>query len=231
MPNENTPELMKDIPSMAALLPKKRPSEKLLYSVIELVTLYCFLYRVYNGELKDSLFEVLDNFINLSSVLADSHYYQDLETCVKSLVQSIKSSPAFKENIDPVRISLSDLRRVVSSTCRGNYMGEVPMSLLCISELYSLFTNGLVEIKVLKKRTHEMKERKILYHKITKKLLFMASWLLENNETVKRSSNHIEALQKELCMHWDSVNEHRRIVEESIKQMHDKRKLQLIEEL
>ena len=224
--------MIKDIPPLNALLPNKRPSEKLPYSIIELITIYCFLYRVYNAEFKESLLEVVNSFTTLSPVLSDSHYYEDLEACILSLVQRIKISPAFKDNVDPIRISLSDLKQIVSSKFpKVGCIDDVPMSLLCICDLHSLFKNGLMEIKALKEKTKEMKERKILYHRITKKLLFMASWLSGNNEVLKCISKDIEALQKKLCTYWDSVHEDKKIIEQNIWRLHEKKKSRLIEEL
>lgn len=232
MNNQDVPQLIKDIPPLNTLLPNKKPSEKLPYSIIEVITIYCFLYRVYNADLKESLLEVVNNITTISQVLTDSHYYEDLETCLLSLVQRIKNSPAFKNNVDPIRISLSDLKQVVSSRFpKVGCIDDVPMSLLCICDLHNIFTNGLIEVRALKNKTKEMKEKKILYHRITKKLFFMASWLSGYSEVLKSMSKNIEALQRKLCTYWDSVHEDKKIIEQNIQRLHDKKKARLIEEL
>jgi len=224
--DQDAPKLIKDIPPLNILLPNKRPSEKLQFSIIELLAIYCFIYRVYNAELRESLLEVLDSIIALSPVLTNNHCYENVETCIMSLMQRIKRSPEFKDYVDPIRVSLNDLNKIISSNfptehCKDN----TPMSLLCISDLHNLFESGLHTIKGMKERTSEMKERKIFYHRITKKLLFMASWLSENSYVMKGNAGDIETLQRELLIYLDSMNEDKKLVEQHIQQLHGKKKL------
>ena len=224
--DQGAPRLIEDIPPLKVLLPNKRPSQKLQFSITELVTIYCFIYRVYNAELKESLLEVLDSILTLSPVLTDNHCYENLETCIMSLIQRIKRSPEFKNNVDPIRVSLSDLNKIISSNFPTEHCkDDTPMSLLCISDLYNLFENGMLRIKGMKQRTSEMKERKILYHRITKKLLFMASWLSENSYVMKGNAGDIETLQRELLVYWESMDEDRKLVEQHIQQLRGKKKL------
>lgn len=226
------PEPIQNIAALKDLLPNKKPSEKLAFSVAEVIALYCFLYRVYNGELKDSLLEVTDTMTELSPVLSENYFYETLTVCLKSLIQRIKSMPSFKDHVEPVRVSLSDLQKVVTSFCPGrNSVDQMPMSVLCISDIYHLFTAGLKEIESLKSRRSETKKKKNLYHKISRKLLFMASWLTENTNEMVNMKLRIESLQKELCNYWDTVMEEKKIVEKKIDQLREKKENRLIEEL
>ena len=187
---------------------------------------------MYNGELRESLLEVLDCISNLSPVLSENHYYDDLEICLKTLLQRIKGNSLFKDNIDPIKITLNDLNIVVTSVYEVQKCSDaIPMPILCISDLYNLFTNGVKQLKVLKEKTTELKERKVIYHRIAKKLLFMASWLTENNNLIKRTNKSIKAIEKELSTYWNTVEEEKKIIEEKIEQLREKKNTKLIEEM
>lgn len=230
--DKDVPSLIQNISTLKDLLPNKQPSDKMSYNIIEVITLYCFLYRVYNGELKESLLEVLDTLISLSRVLADNCLYESTDICLRSLVHKIKGLPSFKDNVDPVQVSLSDLKTVLNSKCATNSgKDEVPMSLLCIADLYNLFTAGVNELKQLKKKTNESKEKKNLYFRISKKLLFMATWLTEKSTELKQLSCEVETLQMELCTYWETIKEEKKIIENKIGQIRENRKASLIEEL
>ena len=230
-----TPRLISKIEPLKILLPNKVPSPVIPFNICEVIITYCFVYRLYNGELQESTQEVLDTILELSPVLKDNHSYTNVECCLKLFVQRVKSSLSLKDALDPVHEPFDDIFMMISSYSLVELEGKnkklVATSVLCVSDLYSLFKNAVLELTRAKDKTNKEKEKKKLYQKVTKKLYFLASWLVENQDTLSCLKEKVKYVKSKVIAYWESVKEERKEFEIFLNEKRNNTEKQLIEEL
>ncbi|XP_065057025.1 zinc finger HIT domain-containing protein 2-like [Rhopilema esculentum] len=230
-----TPRLLQKIEPLNILLPNKVPSPVIPFNICEVIITYCFVYRLYNGELQESTQEALDTILELSPVMKDSHYYTDVEYCLRLFVQRVKSSVSLKDALDPVHEPFDDLFMIISSyswvELEDKNKKLVATSVLCVSDLHSLFKNAAMELTRTKNKTKEEKEKKKLYQKVTKKLYFLASWLVENQHTLSCLEGKIKDVKSKVTAYWEGVKEERKEFETFLNEKRNNTEKQIIEEL
>lgn len=224
------PKLIDDLKPIHELLPGKSPSPSIPYNISEVIAVYVFVYRLYNGELLESLDEVLSAILEISPVLEKNCFYEDVDSCLSAFVTQIKENVSLSEAIDPVETSLNDLHLIISMGGVEAIEKEIP-STLCISHLHELFLIGIKEIEKQKSKIKELKQKKKKYFQITKKLHFMACWLQENQTKIAELQSLVMAKRSKLSEYWKDVKKQKELIENHIDKIRDTRKSKLIEEL
>ncbi len=224
------PEIIKDLPSFKTLLPNKDPSPFLVYNISEVVIIYVFTFRLYNGEFDDSVLDALDTVKSLSKVLQSNHTYSDLKSCLSSFIDSIKGNSLYCNTIDPIEVSLTDFCSVLKTETKDDPSKKIPASQLCISDLHNLFSEGIRIVKGLK-RSSENKDKKLKFMQVQRKLCFMCAWLTENYERLSELEEDVLRLRVKLGKYWKNIQQEKGLFEEHIKILRKQSKPKLIQEL
>ena len=224
------PKQIDDLKPIDEILPGKSPSPSMPYNISEVIAVYVFVYRLYNGELLESLDEVLRTVLEISWVLQRNDFYEDMDSCLSSFVNKIKENASFSETVDPVEISLHDLSIILSMGGIKAIENDTP-TILSISHLHELFLRRIKEIEKQKPKTTELRQKKKKYFQITKKLHFMACWLQENHSQIAKLQTSVMATRGRLSEYWKDVKKQTELIEKRIDKLRDSRKSELIEQL
>ena len=188
------------------------------------------MYRLYNGELKDSAPEAIDTIISISKVLENNQSYVNMKSCLDSFVQSIKSCAAFTGTIDPVDITLNDVTKIISSTAE-TAAGSFSASVLCLSDLHRLLGMAIKVLTDIKSKSKEQKEKKRKYMQMKRKVYFLTAWCKENQNNISDLEEHVCRRREVMMVYWKAAKEHEKMMDNRIKKLRFKKKTRLIQEI
>lgn len=179
---DTPPPILNEIPSLNTLT-KVKPSNLIIYSLIDIFYTYIFLKRLYNGDFDTDIEECINCVFKLSHSLGANSIYKNtfeaLDTCIKrSMV------PDFNASLDMAISIVGDMVEILS---KGRLF-----VLTLLSDFHHLFANGEEIIK---------KSKKIMMAR--RKLLYFIAWANENSDQsfkklAEEIMNSIQSLRNEI---------------------------------
>ncbi|KAG8176164.1 hypothetical protein JTE90_012954 [Oedothorax gibbosus] len=160
------------------------PSNCIQNNLVNVLYSYAYLCRLYNGDLRDFLGEVVDLLFTLSPVLSEGYNYSSLEESLQDSIRKIMESDS-KNPVGYVKSIVTDIEAIL----QGPTNGKASTFVLCaLHDIKLLFLELKDEYKDKSKHDKSLKRRLLL---VVKKIEYFMSWSLEYEETLKNISSDI----------------------------------------
>jgi len=205
------PRIIENIPPIQDVLQNKPPHSSLKNNTLELILVYVTLERMFNGDLYDSSYEVIELMYLLSEVLNKNQVFIDTSVCIYSFVDKIKSDKEIE--IDPL-IGVNDLLCILNSKD------------LILKTVSSFFRYLKRCRKHYKQKDKELSKRLYLAEK---KIYFLLSYCDSHGTSIMELKDVIREIQSQLIYDMEILQEEKNIMENNMTNNFKKNKL--IEEL
>ena len=170
------PVPIKDLPAIGQMLGSKQPDPSVKYSVLSTVLSYCFLMRLYNGDLLDTLPQSVELLLAICPVLQKTVVYNSTDECICAFLTYIQTDVSLSQSIDPVEMTLVDVKTIFCS----------PSAVEALSDLHDILKKSRKFFKV----SNEVDYSQILLLAM-KKLKFLASYANGYTEELQNIDSYL----------------------------------------
>ena len=198
---------------MKDILHNKDPDCNLKYSVLEVLLVYIYIKKLFNGDILDSPKEAIHLLLELSGVLSENTAYSDLQTVLFSFLNNVERRTDLI--IDPVSICFTDLILILQS--------NESFVLKAVSDLY-LF------LKTCRKFMKSDLSFSSHCFKATKKVYFLAAYCKEYEKSIKLMSEEVFEIQLNIVKEREILKKQQKDIDSNLEMIRP-RKEPLIQEL
>ncbi len=180
------PPIVANIPDLNRLLPKSRPADNVVFSVVNILYGYCYVTRLHNGDHMETPGQSVEEMLDISGGLGNKQYSsvpEAIQSCQQAVLDKSKSlfiSPGFSAAI------IEDVKLIIQgpSKIQGpKRKCSVTFTLAAMSEMSAMLDSAKKELaKDLRSHGKESEAGKLLRaHRqalflANKKLEFLMSW-------------------------------------------------------
>lgn len=187
------PALLQGIEDIEKLLKTKKPSETIVFDIINTLFGYAYVARLYNGDHQSLSVESAQSMLCLSLSLKQMQF-SDVAMALGSCISCTagRDQAIFVSS----EYSIAVIRDVLKILAGPNTLSPLLYVMAALSDCHKLFRTAHKILKSKRKKNVELQQQVHLFYSVQKKLEFYMSWVRAYGLALKELVPHVEL---ELC--------------------------------